>query len=54
MIWLRALNSWHEVNKDLLAERTYRGAGDAPLHLYDSGKRGLVARFGMTVLPCHS
>lgn len=31
VIWLQALDSWHEVNKDLLAERTYRGAGDAPV-----------------------
>lgn len=33
VIWLRALNSWHEANKAFLAERTYRGSGPTPKHV---------------------
>lgn len=33
VIWLRALNAWHEANKAVLNERTYSGTGPAPTHV---------------------
>ncbi|MFT4470371.1 IS1249 family transposase [Arthrobacter sulfonylureivorans] len=32
LAWLNALNAWHNLHKDLLAERTYRGTGPVPKH----------------------